>query len=86
MPRNKRMTLSVAPAEKQLLQTPSPKQQQHHSLSRNLGSSASNLNNLIQNGVSQFSGHKRAQSVNAHEANVHYTFAPIHNDLLGDLS
>jgi hypothetical protein len=82
------MTLSVAPADKQSIQTPSPKQQQqhHHSLSRNLGSSATNLNNLIQNGVNQFSGHKRAQSVNAHETNIHYTFAPIHNDLLGDLS
>jgi hypothetical protein len=72
MPR-KRATLSVAPVEK-TLQTPSPK-------SRHMGS-ASNLNNLIQG---QWSGHKRAHSVNSGHENQP-GFRPLVNDLLNDLS
>jgi hypothetical protein len=75
MPR-KRPTLSVAPADK-TLQTPSPK-------SRHMGS-ASNLNTLLQ---SQWSGHKRAHSVNSggggHETQP--AFSPLVNDLLNDLA
>ena len=73
MPR-KRTTLSVAPPDKSL-QTPSPK-----NTLRQMGS-ANNLNSLIQNG---FRSHKRAQSVNSQEN--HSSFAPLANDLLGDLS
>lgn len=79
MPR-KRPTLSVAPADKSL-QTPSPK-------SRHMGS-ASNLNNLLQ---SQWSGHKRAHSVNnsggvgAGYETGQPAFGPLVSDLLNDLA
>lgn len=86
MPR-KRATLSVAPAADKSLQTPSPK-------SRHMGSASNlGLNQLLQ---SQWSGHKRAHSVNhsnhgggsnsGGQETAQLGFSPLVSDLLDDLA